>query len=349
VFTTTFTSCKKDNTAPSTSQTNQVYNNYTLDGEAAKAKIAKLQADFKEVNSKSRDASANIPLAEAVWNIEAVANATYGHAYFKRQILKVFKDSILIPTTDENGIKVVSSIVQSQKYTQVVDSILSKGNTFNFPVNKRSMIFTDVNAVTDSMGVLKLEINIGIGLDPKDCPTCPIGILTEIPNCDDANCWRYGYKQGTCNTPNTSFGFGKKDATDVLEYWLNGLANGSVLCLSAINPYNDGFYLNFDNSIKLDPFQNASLLTINPPHSTSKEYYKYRLFRTKVVNERCIPVADMQFFRTQGEYIIINKIGLVTTSDKVFVDCDFESDILLSVVDVPFHHLKYRYATFVPR
>jgi hypothetical protein len=68
VITTTFTSCKKDNTTPVSVESNQDYNNYSLSGDEARTKIATLNAEFNNQNSKTRDGS-NIPLAEAVWNI----------------------------------------------------------------------------------------------------------------------------------------------------------------------------------------------------------------------------------------------------------------------------------------
>jgi hypothetical protein len=354
VITTTFTSCKKDDTTPITSQTIQDYNNYILDGDAAKTKITKLQADFKDINSRSRDASANIPLAEAVWNIEAVSNATYGHANFKRKILKVFKDTVEITTSLENGVKVVSSLVQAQKYSQVVDSILSKENSFNYPVNKRSLIFTDINAVNTSNGSLKLEIVIGIGLDP--CPGCPSldDAVVYTPTCTVSDSWWWGFKFGKCPTIGP-FIVGKTDATDIIESLINNTIYGGLPCICFGDYYNvsnntdDYYILNITPSPYFSPNAN---ININYNSNTQPPYYQYLLFLSDN-GGTCLSPTNIDFFRSGVDYIIHNDKIKNPLEDrwkngKLFLNCDLDYNFIPGGNGY-LHSLVFNTANFIKR
>jgi hypothetical protein len=355
VITTTFTSCKKDNTSPSTSQTDQDYNNYFLDGDAAKIRIAKLQAEFKDTSTKSRDGSSNIPLAEAIWNIEAVANATYGHTNFKRKILKVFRDSVIIATSMENGIKVVSSLVQSQKYTQVADSILSKGNSFNWPSNKRSMIFTDINAVSDASGTQKMEIVIGIGLDTAICPNCPplVDALVYTPTCTVTDNWYWGLGNGKCN-PGVPRKYTNTDATDVIEGLINGAAYGGIPCIgyfdyiNVSNNTDDYFTLNIKSSPFYGPYQ---FRNNNYNANTQPDYYQYLLFRS-TDSGACLNPTDINYFRSNLDYIIHNDKASnssppLWTNGKLFLNCDLKSTFIPGSVYE--HCFQYNTANFIKR
>ncbi len=355
MYTFTFTSCKKENTSPSTSQIETDYNNYSLTGDAALAKITKLQTEFKDQNSKTRD-GVDIPLAEAVWNIESTVNANYAHGNFRHKKLKVFKDTVLINTSSVAGLKVVSPTIQAQKYSQVVDLVMSKGNSFNYPAQNRSLIFADLNIVNSSPVTTRLEIIIGIGLDPKDCPTCPIAIEPDIKDCKVTDDWFFGFFKGKCVGPGQPAVQKGTDAAKIIQDFINNTTNAGYKCLSLLDPNpnpNDWYPINpkYHDFIKPSDYP-------MPNNSTLQDPYKYRLYHDPhhLINTdlTCLTPNDIDHFRYQAEYIIgyeqsINYNGLWSNNRK-FVDCWISGEAWGFQWDPSFEHqMGYRTADYIPR
>ena len=109
------------------------YENYQIPADKAKAKISELTEAMRSNNLELRS-SETVSIEEAVWNIEALANASQARAKWHYKNLKVFTSYIPLTATTENGKKRVSKQEVSAKYGQVVSEIKQAEKILVIPV-----------------------------------------------------------------------------------------------------------------------------------------------------------------------------------------------------------------------
>jgi hypothetical protein len=331
------------------------YESYQVPADKAKAKINQL-AEALRANNLQLRSETTLPIAEAIWDIEALSNATQARANFPYKQLSRVKSNIPLTTTTENGQKRVSMQEVSAKFASAVAAIQQAETNTGFPSANRETIYADVVPFEDGGGNVVLELNIGVGLDPEGCPSCPIGAEPVPQGCDATDCWRTAFKLGTCNTPTSGPGQGTFDASDIIQSVINTIGQGSQ-CLSLMeqvlpqfDPLEPGYFINQSPSPTFKPLQ-----VPNPNFQTGMpEVRRYLLFRSNQSSlggyVTCLNQSDMAFFRRGVEKIIVdshnaNSGGLWT--NKYFIDCDVYYDFLTNGTQNMEHHLKFTVGTYI--
>jgi hypothetical protein len=366
-----FTSCQKDvainNEAEqfTTAKTPDLvymadYESYQVPADNAKAKINQVAEALRANNLQLRSGT-TLPVAEAIWDIEALSNATQAQANWDYKKLTVVKSYIPLTTTTEGGQKRVAMQEVSDKYASAVASIQQAGANTGYPSAKRQTIYADVVPFQDANGNVILELNTGIGLDPVGCPSCPLGggLDTEPMSCSTTDCWRTAFKLGTCNTPTSGPGQGTYDASDIIQNLImNNAAPPDISsCLPAMSQVmpptgnGPGYFIGIimiPNIFK--PLQNQ-----NPNFQAGMpEVSRYLLFRSNESSPggyvTCLPPSHIDFFRDGAVKIIVDShnanLGGKWT-DRYFVDCNVYYDFLTNGTQNMEHHLTIRVGTYV--
>lgn len=358
-----FVACKKETNVetPTLVQNQQVpqekyqyvaaYESYQVPTSQVRGKVANLQTAFQNQRTQSKSMT-YMPISEAVWSIEALANAEEGHAGFVYKQLKLQKHYVTLPTIQENGeLKVALSEVES-KYQQAVDWMLADEAALNYPAANKESILANVSPMTDEQGNLVLEITVATGYDP----TC-IGCATPYtPICaETTNSWKAGFKAGTC----AGQYFGIADASDVIEGFINSIALEDCPIRYALNDIvfvhrTDGFFANLiDNPRRISPFSYP-----NPNDNQRFDGYReYLLFHTSSTTPRgyddCLSISDVNFYR-DGAIEVIRKemmINLQTNpsrfSGKYLNYCDIIWDLTPNTTQNIMHRLTFTVGDFI--
>lgn len=330
------------------------YESYQISTDKAKAKIAELTEAMRGNNLVLRS-SETVSLDEAVWNIEALANASQARAKWHYKNLKVFTSYIPLTATTENGKKRVSKQEVSDKYGQVVSEIKQAEKNTRYPGSHRKTIYADVSPYQDESGNIVLELRTGVGTDPNGCNGCPVDEEYEPTySCVSTDCWRTGFRLGTCNTPPSGPGPNTFDASDIIQTLVTSNAAGAP-CLSSMNqvvPPNMsdfGYFINILQSPIIRPTQYP-----NPDFQGTPEIRRYLLFRSFQSAPggyvTCLNPSDITFFRIGVEKIIIsqynNNVGGLWTG-RYFIDCNVFYDFVTDGTQNLHHALRYNVGTYV--
>ena len=352
-----FASCQKDLTnskvetpqLPPTAERTDLtyvpeYETYELPVEKARVKIAALEESFKNGGLQTRGDN-NISVAEAVWNIEALTNKNTAQAGWKAKKMEVATSYIPLETTTVGGAKQVSMSEVSTKLASAISSVNQAVSSVPVPSANKQTIYADVTPMVDNDGGVVLALSVGIGIDPPPCPGCltpyedPIGGLgAPGVNCLSSNCWKTSAKLGTCNNPNTGFGAGQKDATDIIEDYIFQAAQtdacpGNIMA-AVINP---GGILpsNYYTSLVPAPTFYPDNNTQNPNWSPGDPAYKrYRLFKSSQNDVGgyvdCLNPVDLLYFSRGSIDIILNhKIqNPAFWQGRYYVSCDVKWSLL---------------------
>jgi hypothetical protein len=326
------------------------YDCYQVPVDKAKAKINQV-AEALRANNLQLRSETTLPIAEAIWDIEALSNATQARANFSYKQLSQFKSSIPLVTTTENGQKRVSMQEISAKFASAVAAIQQAETNTGFPAANRETIYADAVPFEDGGGNVVLELNIGVGLDPEGCPNCPLGGGGGFFDCAPTDCWKAGFKNGTCNTPASGPGQGTLDASDIIESYV-GLYISNIEQIKApdINVAG-GYYINFGTSLPLKPDQ-----YLNPnwqqgqPQIRRKLLYKSNQFAPGGFVD-CLTPSDITFFRYGVESIIFTHKSANPTlwaGGKYLLDWNVFYTLLVDGTQNLEHHLTYTVANYVP-
>jgi hypothetical protein len=324
------------------------YENYQVPVAQVKTKIRDVQTKLNHYALESRSAEM-VPIAEAVWDIEALANAAEGHASWKYKELNITKHYIPLLTIMQNGQKQVTFSEIGSKYAAAVQFIQQDEARLNYSQANKEAIYANVSPMTASDGDVFLEIEIGIGTDP----TCPGCAPMHIPSCEETtNCWRAGGKQGTCNNPVSGPRSGI-DATDIIQGFINDVAGGVCPIRQRLNdvfvndPLN-GYFTNILPSGWIYPNR-----YMNPNDNVQGDGYRDNLlFRTfqggAATYNDCLSISDVNFYFNGAVTIIKNEFAVRALTGKHLVSADIETDVLLGGGGTNLlHRLQFYYGTFV--
>lgn len=106
------------------------YESYQVPADKAKAKINQVAEALRANNLQLRSAT-TLPIAEAIWDIEALSNASQAQANWHYKQLARSQSYISLATTTENGQKRVSTQKMSAKLASEVAAIQQSESTFN--------------------------------------------------------------------------------------------------------------------------------------------------------------------------------------------------------------------------
>lgn len=324
------------------------YENYQVPVAQVKTKIREVQTKLNNSALETRSAEM-VPIAEAVWYIEALANASEGHATWQYQQLNVKNHYISLLTVVQNGQKQVSLSEIASKYAEAVQFIQQDEASLSYPQANKETVFTNVSPMTDSNGDTFLEVAVGIGIDPT-CPGCA-PMNAPVITCEETtNCWRAGFDLGTCNTPVSGPTSGI-DATDVIEGFIN---NVSLRGCPMRRPIEDVFVSSpigghFANLVRSPLYQYNSQR--NRADNTPDGYRDFLLFRTSSSTTRgyndCLSVPDMNFY-FYGAVSIIRTQMLVDYPGKFVAYCDMNYDVLTNGTTNVSHNLSFWVGDFIP-
>ena len=321
-----------------------------------KPRIDKLLTTFKNNTQLNTRSSELVPVAEAIWDIEALSNATEANAKWSYKKMRVYTSTMSLSTILENGTKKVDLQEVAAKYGEAVAKVLEAETNTNYPVPNRQAIYIDVVPFEDASGNVVVEMNIGVGLDPESCPTCPIGDdYVSLQGCTTTDCWKAGFKQGTCNNPPSSVNI-NLDASDIIESHILAATQDGNCPTQIVLPPNAprGYFVNLKLSPRIVPDNFP-----NPDFWQSGPYYKrYRLYKSRAFDPGgfvdCLSPADITHFRHQAEWIINatrvsqSPIWLdLWQGDKYFVDCNLSYEFLTNGTQNLEHHLWFRVGNYI--
>jgi hypothetical protein len=200
-------------------------------------------------------------------------------------------------------------------------------------------------------------------LDPKDCPTCPIGIEPDIKDCKVKEDWFFGFFLGKCVHPSQPLVQQGTDAAKIIQDFINNntTSGSGYQCLSFLDKspsFNDWYPINFGYHDFIKPSDYPM-----PNNSTLQDPYKYRLYHHPhhhlnpggYTNLTCLTPNDIDHFRYQAEYIISYEAGTnyngLWSNNRKLVDCWISGEAWNCLGgDCDFEHqMGYTTADFIPR
>ena len=194
-------------------------------------------------------------------------------------------------------------------------------------------------------------MSVGVGTDPEGCPSCSSPLLG---NCSATDCWKAGFKQGTCNNPPTGTYAGVADASDVLENFVNQAVYVGNTCLTLMDqvapPPTDGYFIN----IELTPYtlfaQNYANPNWQPGQPSIRRWYMYKSSQFDLEGfVNCLSVSDMNFFTTGAQKVVIaDKTNHAAFwQGRYFVDCNIFYDLLTNGTINLQHNMRLRVGTWI--
>ena len=108
------------------------YESFQVPADKAKSRINELANALRSGTLQTRSDNA-ISVAEAVWNIEALTNATSANAGWKYQNMKVVETYMSLSTTDAAGVKQVSMQEVATQYANALTAVQQAENSTNYP------------------------------------------------------------------------------------------------------------------------------------------------------------------------------------------------------------------------
>ncbi len=355
-----FQACKKDKIATAVEE-EKVVTELVFDGKykyqpqletvrrsvpEAKAKIDELQQMLRN-NKLGIRTDNKVSVAEAIWSIEALANAAQGNATFSYRKLEKINHYLPFQTSIENGMMKVAESEIVAKFNEAVNFAIADELAVAVPQNSKDVVAVDVIPVLDENGTVVLMFSIGIGIDPT-CPTCPFG---NSSSCSTPHSWYGKGNSGSCSGgPNTG------NAAEVIQDFVN--RNASYDCdasfkspMEAIYPNGGrGFFTNiFPGSDPVQPHQ-----VPNPNDNIPGDGYRDNLlFRTSSTSSTgyidCLAPAEVHFYRNSAAFVIANAMNnSPTLVGYDFYACDMVATMFLNGTQNTSHLMYISAGTFVP-
>lgn len=291
---------------------NQMQTNET-EAEKVRSKIRQFRERLKAAadgNVLDKNAG-TLTIEEAIWNIEAVLNATYADADVPFEKLAIQTSNIVIPTangyvSDMEAFNAVTAA--SAKLAEHYNAIAS---TYKHP------IVIDVELEATANDEITISMKSIITEEPPTTIT-PVGGCNIFNNTNDY--WSWGWDQGRCN--NLSGGQGI-DAADVLATQLNARIP---------NPVNT-LYFTGVTTTALEPGNYP-----NPNNATANDDYRDFLMFYCHINTLsqfgCLSPDDMRFYYC-SMYDVINQ---EIPAGESFISIDMWDDYGLSTGNYPLMH-----------
>ena len=325
------------------------YESFHVPSDKAKNRINELANALRSGNLQTRSDNA-ISVAEAVWNIEALTNATSANGGWKYQSIQVIQTYMALSTTDVAGEKQVSMQEVAAQYANALTAVQQAENSTNYPSANRKTIYADVVPMVDGAGGVVLQLNMGVGTNPTGCPGCSSSLSA---NCSATDCWKAGFKQGTCNNPPTGTYAGVADASDILENFVNEAGTPGSQCLTLLDqvahPPTDGYFIDIMQTSDLYA-QNYPNPNWQPGQPSIRRWYMYRSSQFDPEGfVDCLSVSDMDFFTIGGQKVVIkHKMDNPNFwQGKYFVDCNMSYTLLTNGTTNLLHYMRIRVGTWI--
>jgi hypothetical protein len=331
------------------------FESYQVPADKAKAKISQVAEALRTSDLQLRSDN-TVPIAEAVWDIEALSNASQAQVNWHYKKMSVAKTYIPLTTTSVNGQLNVSMQEVVARYATAVAAIQQAGVNTGYPSSNRQTIYADVVPFQDENGDVVLELNTGVGLDPEGCPTCPT-LPTDpsaLPGCETTDTWKTTFRGGLCN----STAMQGLDASDAIQSMVRysaatvGESECNTIMGQVTPPSNGNGPGIFINIVRSPDFRPEDVP--NPNFQTGMpEYTRFLLLKTNpsLGGLTCLDPLQLYFFKNNVEKLIVdshnaNSNGLWT--NRYFVNCDVSTQIIVNGAGNIRHFLNFNVGTFVP-
>lgn len=206
-----------------------------------------------------------MPIEEAIWNIEAAANLTYGDASYDRDEYIVSSSIIEIPLID-NQVEMVD--VQTA-YDEVIENLSAHNDAIE--ASEKQLIVADVALSETNDNIATLEITSGFGT---------MAAAGSSP-CTNSYPWNWGWELGRCDGSGLGVG---KDAADIIV----GIANCNISVPGGNSYYTDVWY---------EEVLGCEYTNSNGDCLLFEDYQEYTL-----VHE-CLSTSDIIFYKNGLETI----------------------------------------------
>jgi hypothetical protein len=237
----------------------------------------------------------------AVWNIEALLNATYSESDKTYALMDVKTSTISMPISNNQ----VSDATMLSVYNNAKQSLVTQFTVLN--KSNRHVILLDVNVENITSTQVDLTVTSIIGYGTSSLVK-PLTCTNVFGSTDD---WKWGFQGGKCENPVLGL-----DATDKLEEAAN-----------LTSPLNSGhiYYTNIEKVI-IDVTKQQPKNLINPndvlPKDNHRDYLVYKTYEAIAMpnfeETACIDDADMNFYYCN----LLDIINFATPTGKTFVSVD---------------------------
>ncbi len=269
-----------------------------------KEEIGSLINQFKMVveQNKVGQIPTQMPLSEAVWNVEALLNAKRGHAGCKLpRIHKDFSSSVKL----ENGTEGVemSLIEMTKQYYLLLEKVQQALDVE--PATTKEIVFADVRVIKNNKKELELGLHVVIGVDPQGPfyawmpPTCQQLTRTETFRINNS-----------CSVHNTPWETIRVASSNIL--FGHCTPNFLVPNMSSIPRWdvNTGY---FTGIVAVEPVFPSSNISSNSHYaindvSLADPFKKYFLYYYQPNGGHCISTTNMRFYRN----------GVITVLSRYF-------------------------------
>lgn len=295
---------------------NQMQSN-EKEAEKVRTKIRQFRERLKTVadgNALDKNGG-TLTIEDAIWNIEAVLNATYAAADMPFEKLAIQTSNIVIPT--ENGyisdMEAFNAVTAaSAKLAEHYNAITS---TYKHP------IVIDVELEATANDEITISMKSIITEEPPTTTITPVGGCNIFNNTNDY--WYWGWDQGRCNGLSGGQGL---DAADVLATQLNARIPDPVNTLYFTNVTTTTLdYSNYPNPNDITP---------------NNDYRDYLMFQCHLNTEPqygCLSPDDMRFYYC-SMYDVINQEVPV---GKSFISIDLQDEQFVFGQSSALFHLGY--------
>jgi hypothetical protein len=255
------------------------------EAEKVRTKIRQFRERLKTVadgNALDKNGG-TLTIEEAIWNIEAVLNATYANAGMPFEKLAIQTSNIVIPT--ENGY-----VSDMDVFNATNNASAELANHYNAITSTyRHPIVIDVELESTANNEIVISMKSVITEEPPTNTVSPIGGCNIFDATNDY--WNWGWDAGRCNGLAGGQGL---DAADILEIQLNARIPDPANTLFFAGPLLSPIFSPGD-------YFNPNDLVVNDGHR------EFLMFSTNNLNTYgCIPPADMQFYYC-SMYDVINQ------------------------------------------
>jgi len=163
----------------------------------------KEKVEFVRKNPNLKSGGDDLSVEEAVWNIEALANYTYGDA--STEFVEYIVDSceLVIPISD-GTIEILDIQVA---YDQMINTL--SGQIAQIPETDKHMVVNDVSLKETDDNTVTFAVTTGYGIE---------GAAGSGPGADPTDYWYWGWDLGKCDGSGLGVG---TDAADKIERWAN--------------------------------------------------------------------------------------------------------------------------------
>lgn len=252
-----------------------------------------------------------LTIDEAIWNIEAVLNATYANAAMPFEKLAVQTSNIVIPTANGYVSDMEAFNAVTAASTKLAEHYNAITSTYKHP------IVIDVELEATANDEITISMKSIITEEPPTTIT-PVGGCNIFNNTNDY--WSWGWDQGRCNGLSGGQGL---DAADVLATQLNARIP---------DPVNTLYFTNVTTTA-LEPSNYP-----NPNNSTSNDDYRDYLMYYCHINSLseygCLSPDDMRFYYC-SMYDVINQ---EIPANQSFISIQMWDDFLGSGGNYPLMH-----------